>query len=130
MRGSKMTEERAALVGAIKKNPKRYNKQTPKNPNELGEPPERLSYSAKEIWYEIVENSLPGVLTAAERVHLELLCVLMLEFRTSADTINTTKITQIVTLLGKLGMNPIDRQKLGVEKPKKDDADDPFKGFN
>lgn len=130
MRGSKMTEERAALVGATKKNPQRYNKKTPKLDKELGDPPENLSYSAKEIWYEIVDNSLPGVLTAAERIHLEMLCVLLLEFRTSADTINSSKITQIVTLLGKLGMNPIDRQKLGVEKPKNEKDDDPFKGFN
>lgn len=129
MRGQKMTEEEAFLKGAHKKDPQRYRTKTPKNTSDIGFPPQHLDDEVKAIWHEVVANSLPGTLTASERVHLEALCGLIHEMRTNFRGMQSAKLVAMVNLLAKLGMNPIDRRKLGVEPPKEKE-EDPFKGFN
>lgn len=125
MRGVKLTEQQAKLKGAPKQNPQRYRgKVVPKNPHKIGNPPPYMldpGYElpeAKKIWFELINNALPGTLTAAERPTLEALSNLMAEYRMSPIAFRSSNYAVMMGMMNKLGMNPIDRQRLGVEKPK------------
>ncbi len=73
---------------------------------------------AKECWHEIAEYSLPGVLTGAERFNMEMASKLLDQSRkdTTGD-FPVAKMQLLNKILGQLGMNPLDRQRLGVQKP-------------
>lgn len=116
--GKKMSREEARLKGADKKNPQRYRTEPPKSSYELGDAPDFFTDDQKEIWAEIAQYSLPGVLTGAERFNMEVVTKLLDGFRkdTKGDY-PPAKIALLNKILGQLGMNPLDRQRLGVQKP-------------
>lgn len=107
----------AELKGATKKHPERYRKEPPPVDLPLGNAPDHLSESQRAVWAEIESYMPRGVATGADRMTIELLAVLMDEFRRDPVNIRVAKIGQIVSCLARLGMTPSDRQKLGVEKP-------------
>lgn len=171
-------EELAKLKGADKKNPQRYRGKTPKNSRPLTEPPPGFSAAEKKIWYELLENAIPEVLTAADFPVMEQAASLLYEFRqlrkqNRAATRNlkkwqreldelkqqfrdektakgkaaikamvkehrldkprlefwpSSRIAQLHALIAKLGMTPVDRQRLRVpennERPGQGKTDD------
>lgn len=115
-------KELAQLKGADKKNPQRYIKETPKNEMGLGEPPVHMSVEgAREAWRELEALALPGVLTASERIIMEITANLLADYRIRPTFCEISKINLLVGNLAKLGMSPADRQKLGVTKKAKDE---------
>ena len=84
---------------------------------EIGSYPEQFSTDPAEIWDEIVNLCPPGVLGDADRLHLEILCRLVAELREDISAFNAAKLSQLNLMLGKLGLNPVDRQKLHCEPP-------------
>lgn len=118
--------EVAELKGAPKLNPQRYRKETPKNAQPLGAMPDHLTAEAKSVWFEVEEYLLPGVMTAADRLVMETLCELLAEFRSSPREFPAAKLGHLIGCLGRFGMSPADRQKLGTEKPKEGNPFDQF----
>lgn len=118
--------ELAELKGAPRHDPQRYRKEPPKNERPLGSIPEHLTAEAKAVWFEVEEYLLPGVMTAADRLVMEMLCELVAEFRKSPRDFPTNRIGQLVGCLGRLGMSPADRQKLGAEKKPEANSFDDF----
>lgn len=119
--------ELAELKGANKKNPQRYQTETPKNNSPLGPPPPHLKAKAREVWFELEANCLPNVITAAERFLFEILSNLIAEYRRRPSAFPAAKYTHMVGLLARLGYSPADRQKLGVAK--KGEETNPFAAF-
>jgi hypothetical protein len=118
--------EVAELKGAHKVHPERYRKETPKHAQPLGAIPEHLTAEAKAVWFEVEEYVLPGVMTAADRLIMEVLCELLAEFRASPKEFPANKYGHMIGCLARFGMSPADRQKLGTEKPKESN---PFEAF-
>ena len=118
--------EVAELKGAIRKNPQRYRKQPPAVDLPLGTAPDRFTPDQKAIWFELETYAPRGSWTGADRVTVELLSVLLDEFRTNYAEMKVAKIGQIVSCLARLGMTPADRQKLGTEKPADENPFDAF----
>src|SRR5690242_12387258 len=116
----RQAREVAELKGATKKDPQRYRNEPPKNSRSLGDPPPHMTQEAREVWYELVQNALPGVITASERFVFEILSNLIAEYRSDPVEFAATKYTAMIGLLGRLGLSPADRSKLGVDKPGKD----------
>lgn len=112
--------ELAELKGLTKKNPQRYRNEVPKNPYELGEPPNGLNKHEKAVWDELRNCCLPATLTSAERFYFEILCSLMVEFRRDKEAFPSMRLSILNNMLGKLGLNPCDRQKIGVTKNKEE----------
>ena len=106
--------ELAALKGADRKNPQRYKSTPPKSAMPLGLPPAHLTKDAQGCWVELSAYALPGVLTGADRVMLEMASVLLAEFRSNTLDFSGAKIGHLVGLLARFGMSPTDRQKLGA----------------
>jgi hypothetical protein len=127
MRGSKAPRAVAELKGLTKKNPQRYADKELKSELPLGEPPEYMTKGVRDTWYELQHYSIPGVLTGAERFNIELAANLLAEFRKAPADFTGTKYSALEKLLGRLGYNPIDRMRLGVQgkpaKPEKIDDD-------
>lgn len=115
--------EVAELKGSISKDPQRYKGDPVKSELPLGDAPKHMSGSGQECWFEISTYSIPGVLTCADRISLELASELLAQFRLDPLEFPTTKIAQLVGLLARFGMTPTDRQKLSIDKPKAEDDD-------
>lgn len=115
----------ASIRGAVKAHPERYQGEEPKNPNPLGDPPGHLNALACRIWHEIDEHCIPGVLTQADRYIVELLAVLMSQFRQDPDEFTAAKMAHLRQGLGSLGMTPADRMRLNPGKGK-DKGSNPF----
>lgn len=123
----KQPREAAELKGADKRNPQRYRTDPAKSSLPLGQIPEWLSEQAQAVWFELETYAAKGVLTGADRMALATLSELVAEFREAPRKMPAARIGHMVGLLGRLGMSPADRQRIGVEKPK--DAGDSFEDF-
>lgn len=120
--------ELAKLKGADRKDPQRYPPTVPKNTSKLGAPPRHLKPKARAAWLELEKMALPGVLTAAERIIIEIGANLLSEYREEPADFRPGKYTHLIGILARLGMTPTDRQKLGVEDDgKKKGAFDEFR---
>lgn len=118
--------EVAVLKGANRVHPERYRSEIPKHASPLGEIPAHLSPEAKAVWFELETYSLPGVLTAADRVVMETLAILVADFRKAPSEFPTPRIQAMLSCIGRLGMSPADRQKLGTEKKPEGNPFDAF----
>jgi len=110
-------DEVAKLKGADKKNPQRYRKSIPKSDMPVGNAPAGLDKSAAACWFEIQSLAIPGILTAADRVALELLATLLAEYREDAREFPAHKRKDLISLLARFGMTPSDRNRLAIPKP-------------
>jgi hypothetical protein len=113
----------AELKGAHKKDPQRYRGEELKSDGPLGSAPERLTELERQAWDELSAGSLPGVLTASDRLTIELASVLLAEFWTEKANMAAAKMGQLIGLLARLGMSPADRQKFTKDKS---DDDNPY----
>jgi hypothetical protein len=109
------------LNGTWDKHPerRRARQHEPKPTGPLGGPPaafldqfSETSRSLLAIWNELIHMAPPGVLTSADRFHVELTCRLMHRVRTEQATAG--EYSRLDSLLGKMGMNPADRSKVSV----------------
>lgn len=112
----------AELKGATKKNPQRYRGEVPKSEMAIGQAPDHMSKEAKSVWFEIESVVVPGILTAPDRLMMELLCNLVAEYRKDPDGFAVGKYNHIISCAARFGMSPSDRGKLAIEKPKDEDT--------
>lgn len=117
----------AELTGARAKNPGRYRNEAPAAEGELGDPPPHLSAGAAAVWREIASTAPAGVLATADRVAVELAANLVSEYREAPREFLASRIAQMTGLLARLGMTPIDRQRLTVAPAKPEE--NPFDSF-
>ena len=118
--------EIAQLKGATHKHPERYKTEVPKNENPIGGAPSFFSPDEIIAWDQLIEHSLPGVLTAADRFMVELGAKLLAESRREGEDFTGAKVAQLVSILGRLGLSPADRQKVAGPQQK---GGNPFDGF-
>jgi phage terminase small subunit len=123
-----LTPTEAAVKGADKKNPARYRKDYVDPTGPLGEAPAHLSAGAKTVWFEISTYMPAHLLMAADRLSLEGTCELMAEFREDPRAFQSARFSVLMTALGKLGGNPMDRLRLATPKAK-EEKKDPFADF-
>jgi hypothetical protein len=138
--------------GTLANNPSRYlNRAAAQSQSikvsPLGEPHTAMSVAAKKVWHEIAANAPDGWLTSADRMILELACVLTCRLRNRRAPAKNAELTAFANVLSKLGLTPTDRAKVDAppstapEKPEADMtpqekalesllADDPWYGPN
>lgn len=103
------------LRGAFDKNPNR-RRVDPETSGEIGDPPEYFDQAHRDIWQEIVSNAPLKVLTVADRQIVEIATRLIFESRFDWENFSAGKIGRLESMLGKLGMTPADRSKVGGGK--------------
>jgi phage terminase small subunit len=97
------------------KNRKRPDEPTTDRP--IGKPPTYLNASEKRVWKQLVVQALPGVLLESDRLMLAVLARLANKLYTGVP-MKVGETAQMITLSSKFAMNPADRSKVSVEKPK------------
>lgn len=111
----------AELRGATKHDPQRYRHQALASGEPLGEPPAHLSEAVKTCWLELAAMVPSGVLTAADRVVLEIAAELLAQMRENPKQFPASKLTNLTSCLARLGITTADRQRIGLGV---DDGDD------
>lgn len=106
------------LRGAYKKNPNRAWPNEPKPNAPFGDCPDRLDQGEREAWGEIVSQCCPGVLTAADRLTVEMAARLLAELWEVGREFKDARFGRLQSLLGSIGMNPADRSKISVQPVK------------
>lgn len=112
--------------GAFKKNPQR-RRQDADTAGQLTGAPAHLTGAALQAWEEITRCAPRDVLTESDRLALEVAAQLLAQFRKDPVEFPAAKLVRLEALIGKFGMTPADRAKVGgkVEKPK----GNPFEGL-
>ena len=120
------------LTGAFKKNPGRRANAAPpavfETPKEgeitkispgPGQPPDNLTDLEQAAWFEILNQTYPGVIGISDRLALELMARLVVEMRTNYAEMPAAKVSRLETLLARFGMTPADRQRIAITKETK-----------
>ena len=107
--------------GSFAKHPERVRGPEPVNTLPIGNAPSSFNLEHRDVWIEFVTSAPPGVLSASERILVEMIVRLIVEIRT-CDEVKPALFGKLDTLIGKCGMTPADRQRVGVAPPK--DAND------
>lgn len=105
--------------GSFKKHPERQREDA-EAAGALGEPPEYFSDEQLGTWSELIAAAPRDVITESDRFALELAAVMLAQFRNDPAEFPATKLVRLEALLGKFGMTPADRARIGgrKEKPK------------
>ena len=113
------------MNGAFDKNPdrKRARKDEPVPTAPLGDPPLRLTDEEKAAWHEVVSIAPPGVLMNSDRIAMEILSVLLAQFRANPLDFQPTRLSRLESMIVKMGLTPSDRSRV-IAAPK--ESDNPF----
>lgn len=114
------------LQGAFKKNPNR-TRVDPESAGDIGEPPTYFNEAMREAWDEIIKIAPRGVLTAADRLLVEMTARLQSEYR--HGILSDQLLSRLMSCYGKLGLAPVDRAKLATAPVKKSNENDPLAEF-
>jgi phage terminase small subunit len=118
-----------ALTGQLKKNPARHAGRTPAPVGEgIGYAPRHLTATQRAVWRQIVCSAPPGVLTRADEFVVELAAKLLERIRN--DDAKASEISALVNILGRLGMSPVDRERLALSSAAPAKEDDPWAAFD
>ena len=119
----------AVLDGSARKNPQRYRNDDRTHPEVLPEPPGYFTDEQHAIYREIEGKALPGLLTATESFFVELAAMLLFEYRRDPMHFQKGKLTELTSILGRLGFSPDARQRFGIPPFKEDKPHNPFDEF-
>lgn len=103
--------------GAFDKNPNRRRDGEPEVKESIGAPPEELSEGELKAWKMIVSRAPMGVLTSADWPSVWMAARIWAGFISDPDY-PAGKVARLHAMLGQFGLNPSDRSKLSIEKPK------------
>ncbi len=103
------------LTGAFKKNPQR-KREDAETAGALSAPPAHINGAVLHAWNEIAQYAPRDVLTESDRLSLELAANLLAQFRNDPTEFPSSKLVRLEALLGKFGMTPADRAKVGGKK--------------
>jgi hypothetical protein len=115
--------EVAELKGATRHNPQRYRGTPAKNEYPVGDAPEHLPEDARAVWFELSALSLPGVLTGADRLLMEIVSNLVAEYRRDPDNFKVGKHSVLKGHMATMGITPSARQQFTTPD---DQHDNPY----
>jgi phage terminase small subunit len=102
------------LSGGLKNHPGRYAGRTDlaSCPDGIGEAPKHISIARKHIWAELIAQLPEGHLQSADRFLLEVVTGLMAKQRNRRALITKGEVSLLINALSKLGLTPVDRQRV------------------
>lgn len=101
--------------GSFKKHPER-KRQDADSVGPLSAAPDHINGPVLNAWNEIARCAPLDVLTDSDRISLELAANLLAQFRADPTEFAAAKLVRLEALLGKFGMTPADRAKVGGKK--------------
>ena len=105
--------------GAFKANPNRARPNEPEVKDPINTtPPKHLGEQEIACWHEVISLVPDGVLKSSDYVSVELIAVLLADFRLNKAETKSANINRLAQEITKIGMNPSGRAALSVDKPK------------
>ncbi|MBB5420794.1 hypothetical protein [Paraburkholderia atlantica] len=111
------------MRGAYKRNPGR-RREEPATAGPIGDAPDYFNAAELVAWFDITSWAPRDVLTASDRLTVELAARLLADSRANWAEFTAAKLARLEAMLGKFGMSPADRSKVMGGGQKK--ADNPF----
>ncbi|MBK7728032.1 MAG: hypothetical protein IPJ33_05915 [Gammaproteobacteria bacterium] len=96
----------------------------------LGNAPRALAPDELDAWKEIAAGAPDGVLTAADRISVELAACLLAEFRRDRTGFRVSKLTTLQKLLASFGLTPAGRLGLALPLAEVEREVNPFDAFH
>lgn len=123
--------DQAVLSGSAAVNKGRFEgrKNAPKTTGDIGSPPKHLDAETKKLWKELAKAIPAGVAGASDRLTVELAAQLLSQFRAAPATMQASRVSLLLTLMSRLGLDPQARTKLQVEQPSDTGKADAFTDF-
>jgi len=116
--------------GAFRKDPQRRRARgnEPSPTGDLGDAPYHLRIAEKRAWEELAKMAAPGVLTNSDRWLVEIACGLIAKHRDRSPRggLRSGELTSLISCLGRMGITPADRSKVGVPERREEN---PFSEF-
>ena len=113
------------MRGAFKANPARKRPHEPQVEGAIpAEPPEHLDEEMAGCWREVVGMVPAGVLTSADDVAVEVVSVLLADFRRERENMQGARLSRLCVMLGRLGLDPSGRAGLVAPSVKRNKFDD------
>ena len=112
--------------GAFEQNPERKRIHEPEADKPLEKvPPDWMTEEQQATWLHLydVASHLPGVLMGSDAVVFDIASQLYHEFKQDFMAMSPSRIGQLRNALGQLGLTPVDRSRLMVNKKDKNDFD-------
>jgi phage terminase small subunit len=103
--------------GAFITHPESKRPHEPKSDRPLGKPPKWMSDEEKEVWQELSDQALPGVIKESDRNLFALLVRLTAKMQ-SNEALRVGEMAVLISLGSRFAMTPADRCKVTVEQPK------------
>ncbi len=103
--------------GSFIAKPSRRRDTEPSTDRPLGQAPKFLNKDERKVWKELAAQALPGVLFESDRLMFAVLVRLATKFQTGAPMM-AAETAQMIQLSSKFALNPADRSKVSVDKPK------------
>lgn len=113
------------LRGSYKKHPERKRENEPVVTEPLPKhPPAYFTSEQAACWKEVTELAPPGVLFKADGIIVEMVSVLLAEFRVRGASMEGSKLTRLSSEMNRIGLSPSSRAGLQVAQPRKNDFDE------
>lgn len=103
--------------GAFIHKPSRKREDEPTSDRPLGDAPRTMSKEERKVWKQLAAQLLPGVALESDRLLFALLVRLATKFHAGTQMM-AAETAQMIQLSSKFAMNPADRSKVVVAKPK------------
>ena len=114
------------LQGTLRKH--RDNDDAPKPGQPVGRSPIRLLESEKRIFDALKRNLLPkGVAKRTDAIAVSMMARLLAKFED--DSIGAVELNALLSLMGRFGMTPVDRQRVVTDHSPKAKEANPFAEF-
>ena len=78
----------------------------------VGEPPNHFCELRQQIWHEVIDSCVDGLIQSSDFFSLEMLCTLIHEFRTNAKHFDSGHANLLNKLFGDYGLSPKSKIKL------------------
>jgi hypothetical protein len=112
----RLSYDQAKARGADQVNAGRFadRKNAPPTQGVIGLPPKSLTAAEKKVWKELAIAIPDGVAGESDRIAVEIASRLLHQFRTNAHTMQSSRISLLMNMLSRLGLDPQARTRLHV----------------
>ncbi len=124
----RLSFDQAQARGSEQVNAGRFadRKDAPPTTGVIGPPPKSLSAAEKKIWKELVSTIPAGVAGESDRISVEIASRLLHQFRTNGHTMQSSRISLLMGMLSRLGLDPQARTRLHISPPAEPKPTDPL----
>ena len=95
----------------------------------IGASPKHLTAPEKRVWNELAQAIPTGVAGSSDRISVEIAARLLSQFRTNPTDMQSSRLSLLMSMLSRLGLDPQARTRLQVSQPAEPRHADPLSRY-